>query len=81
MGGSKSPWVNGAANLILLCGSGTTGCHQQIESYRTQSFDDGFLIRMGVATAETVPILHAVHGLVLLDDNGGIRIAEEREEG
>ena len=81
MGGSKSPWVNGAANLILLCGSGTTGCHQHIESHRAESFDDGFLIRMGVATAETVPILHAVHGFVLLDDNGGIRIAEEREEG
>lgn len=31
MGGSRQPWKNEPANLLTLCGSGTTGCHGWIE--------------------------------------------------
>ena len=43
MGGSKH--VNTMPNLISLCGSGTTGCHGQVESYRERARDGGFLVR------------------------------------
>ena len=32
MGGSKAWYINSPANGILLCGSGTTGCHGRIET-------------------------------------------------
>ena len=44
MGGSKSPSTNGAANLIVLCGSGTTGCHGWVEKHRADSKRDGLLV-------------------------------------
>lgn len=72
MGGTNRVWVNQAANGVLLCGSGTTGCHGWIERNRQAAFDAGFLVSaMGFATAETTVIRHAAHGLVLLDNDGG----------
>lgn len=32
MGGTRRPWINSPENLITLCGSGTTGCHGQVEA-------------------------------------------------
>lgn len=32
------------ANLVLLCGSGTTGCHSDVEHDRNQARDDGWLV-------------------------------------
>lgn len=45
MGGSRRPELNTPANLILVCGSGTTGCHGRIESNRTRAYEDGLLLR------------------------------------
>jgi hypothetical protein len=47
MGGSKDPRINDPANLLALCGSGTTGCHGLIESYRERSYEHGWLLRHG----------------------------------
>jgi hypothetical protein len=72
-GGTSLAWVNLPANLILLCGSGTTACHGVIESNRATSYIEGFLVhRNGIRRADEVPIEHAVHGRVLLDDTGGV---------
>lgn len=72
MGGSKAAWVNLAANLLLLCGSGTTGCHGWVEGHRADSIDLGWLVsRLGVLRPAEVPVHHGLHGLVLLDDEGG----------
>ncbi|MEK0311656.1 hypothetical protein OC704_02535 [Sweet potato little leaf phytoplasma] len=71
MGGSKEKWINLPGALVLLCGSGTTGCHGTLESYRIAAQEAGFIVRHGITKPVNVPIQHAVHGLVLLDDLGG----------
>lgn len=56
MGGSKH--ANTAANLILLCGTGTSagGCHSIVEKHRTRALVQGFLVRQGHDPA-TRPVL------------------------
>ena len=44
MGGAKTPDIHTAANQVLLCGSGTTGCHGEIESNRERAIDEGWLV-------------------------------------
>ena len=76
-GGTSLKWVNLPGNLILLCGSGTTGCHGWIESHRAFARASGFLVRLnGDQLPTTVPVHHSVHGLVLLDDMGGVTSQE-----
>lgn len=45
MGGTKKKEINDPSNLLLLCGSGTTGCHGWIESNREQAYEMGLLVR------------------------------------
>jgi hypothetical protein len=45
MGGSKVPWIHDPENLLALCGSGTTGCHGKVESYRERAYEFGWLVR------------------------------------
>lgn len=72
-GGTKRAWVNLPANLILLHGSGVTGCHHTVESERYKYYGNGFLIHEGALVAAEVPIEHRIHGLVLLDNEGSYR--------
>jgi hypothetical protein len=58
MGGSRRPELNSPANLILLCGSGTTGCHGRIEANRERAYEDGLLLHDG-ATPTDVPVMLA----------------------
>jgi hypothetical protein len=44
MGGDKRPEASTAANALLLCGSGTTGCHGWVESHRVESRELGLLL-------------------------------------
>jgi hypothetical protein len=44
MGGSKRPELNQPANLLVLCGSGTTGCHGRIESDRSDAIEAGIIL-------------------------------------
>jgi hypothetical protein len=44
MGGTRRSDSNEPANLLLLCGSGTTGCHGWVESHRRQSLDHGIIL-------------------------------------
>lgn len=69
MGGSRDPELTQPSNLLLLCGSGTQGCHGWVESNRAEAYAVGLLIRGRVS-----PILVPVklrYGLVTLDDVGG----------
>ena len=76
-GGTSLAWVNQPANLIVLCGSGTTGCHGWAERERTKAFDLGLLVsKIGVATAMTTRLKHHLYGWVLLDNEGGYEAAE-----
>lgn len=71
-GGAKHvPWMNLAANLLLLCGSGTTGCHGWIEAHRSEAISKGWLmLRNSYLIPEDVEVHHAIHGVVLLNDQG-----------
>lgn len=74
MGGSRRPELNTPANLLVVCGSGTTGCHGRIESRREQAYTEGLLLHDGQDPA-TVPVLIAcpIDGwpkLVLLAEDG-----------
>lgn len=70
--GKRAAWVNGAANGVVLC----TGCHEWVESNRKLARADGWLLsRLGVDRASDVAIPHALHGLVWIDDEGGVRTA------
>ncbi|MET1062470.1 MAG: hypothetical protein ABWX71_06205 [Aeromicrobium sp.] len=74
MGGSSRPELNTPANLIMLCGSGTTGCHGRVESRREQAYAEGLLLHDGADPA-TVPVLllpstHAFAELVYLTVDG-----------
>lgn len=75
MGGTRRAWVNLPANLLLVCGSGTTGCHGWIESNRVDATRDGFLISSNAkgVVAEDVKIRHARFGLCYLQDDGQVR--------
>lgn len=73
MGGSSSVDTDLPANLILVHGSGTTGCHGEIESNRDVAVSRGFNVRQGHNPA-AVPVLvrSGPSGLwVLLDNLGG----------
>lgn len=77
-GGTKLAWVDQAANGIILCGSGTTGCHGWVESHRVEAMQAGLLISQnGVWQAEDMPIEHVLFGLVYLDNEGGWAPVEE----
>lgn len=71
-GGAKHvPWINLPANLLLLCGSGTTGCHGWIEKHRAESIEKGWLmLRNSYLLPEDVQVHHAIHGVVLLTNDG-----------
>lgn len=69
-GGSTRPWVNMPGNLVLLHGDGVRLCHGDIERDRTRWTSAGFIVREGVTLPADTPIVHAVHGRVLLADDG-----------
>ena len=56
MGGTKKTEINDPSNLLLLCGSGTTGCHGWIESHRTESYEKGLLVKQN-DNPEDVPVV------------------------
>lgn len=45
MGGTSDPRSSDPRNLVTVCGTGTTGCHGEIESFRAVAYDTGWLIR------------------------------------
>lgn len=71
MGGSKDPALNSPANILLLCGSGTEGCHGWVESNREQSYDLGLLVHSYDDPLE-IPVVLPV-GEVFLDEEGGVQ--------
>jgi 5-methylcytosine-specific restriction protein A len=76
-GGTRRPWVNLPGNLVLLHGHGTSLCNGDVESDRARWTAAGFLVRNGVTRPADTPIEHAVHGRVLLADDGGVAPAPD----
>jgi hypothetical protein len=69
MGGSKDETLHRPANLIVLCGSGTNGCHGWVESNRAKARELGFLIQK-VESAEEIPFQDSSQVWWKIDNNG-----------
>lgn len=71
MGGRKD--ADTKANLVTLCGSGTTGCHGHVESYRTEALEMGWLVlRNSRDLPEEVPMIDIYGRKFFLTDDGGV---------
>jgi hypothetical protein len=67
-GGDRRPEANSPANLVVLCGSGTTGCHGWVESNRAEALSAGWLLH-GHEEPTEMPV-RTWYGRVLLSDEG-----------
>lgn len=73
-GAGGSARVDRVSNILLLCGSGTTGCHGWVESHRTDAELLGYLLpklNQSIDPADEPVFVHE-YGWVLLGDNGSI---------
>jgi hypothetical protein len=53
IGGSSDPVTSSVSNVLVICGSGTTGCHGRVEQYRQIAMQAGWLVRQGQDPATT----------------------------
>lgn len=65
MGGTRSRVSDSPANLVTLCGSGTTGCHGWVESHRAEARLYGWAVSRW-QDPTVVPMLHAFLGWVFV---------------
>lgn len=68
MGGTDDPAINRPANGIVLCGSGTTGCHGWTEEHPIAAARHGFAVESWAAST-SVPVRYP-HGWFSLDNHG-----------
>jgi len=69
MGGSRRPDTDQPQNLIVLCGSATTGCHGQVESHRAEAIESGWLLpQTADPAAEPVLVAHSSRWVWLTPD-------------
>lgn len=59
------------SNGLLMCGSGTTGCHGWAHMNPIAARELGFAV-LSHEDPTQVPVKHAIHGWVYLDDLGGV---------
>jgi len=82
-GGSSNPVIGSASNCLILCGSGTTGCHGDIESNRSRAEEQGRLIPTSATTPEydpdEMPVQRTDGTWWLLTNSGGAHEIEPRE--
>lgn len=69
MGGSRDPAIHSPANIVFVCGSGTSGCHGWIESHRAEARDLGLLVYRNDDPVQ-IPV-QLCYGTVRLLDDGG----------
>lgn len=69
MGGTDDPAANSPTNLLLLCGTGTTGCHGLVESQRAMAVEHGWLVPRPTDPA-SIPVLLFFGDRVYLTPNG-----------
>ena len=63
------------SSLLLLCGSGVTGCHGEVTGNPDWAERFGYTVKGELADPVSVPVL-LHHGWVLLDDQGGWELTE-----
>lgn len=70
MGGTRRAETDQPANLLLVCGTGTTECHGWIEAQPAQAIGRGFRIAAG-ATPARIPYMDWTGREWILTDDGG----------
>lgn len=70
MGGTRRADTNGMAALIVLCGSGTTGCHGWTEANPTLALERGYRVAQHQTPADVPLVWHGAW--VLLTDDGAV---------
>lgn len=70
------PGLHLPANLIHLCGSGTTGCHGWVHNHPKTAMEYGWVVSGYNDHPETVPVWDAHQGWLLLDNQGGYTLCD-----
>lgn len=79
--GRGGPDPHRLANIILLCGSGTTGCHGWVHAHPEESYRAGWMVRRhGLDVCEDIPVT-TYYGPVLLNADGTTTRTEEYING
>lgn len=65
MGGANRNF--GAADGLVLCGSGTSGCHGWVEQHREESRTYGWLVPAGGGPTENVAVLYQGYWAYLME--------------
>jgi 5-methylcytosine-specific restriction protein A len=73
MGGTRWAGINLPSNLMILCGSGVTGCHGTAESERFAALANGWLVHSGQDPAHVK--VHIGGSWVYLGDEYEYRVA------
>lgn len=73
MGGTSLAVVNGITNLLVVCGSATTGCHGWIETHRVDAGHAGWLLThpQDPAAEPVLVVVGDTRRWVLLTTDGG----------
>lgn len=73
-GGTSRPGANEPANLIVMCGTATTGCHGHIEVAKDSATARGFRLSLHIPD-EDIPDfpVYTYRGKAWLDNDGGVR--------
>lgn len=69
-GGSKDPAINDAVNLLLLDGTGTTGCHGRAEHDPVWASEMGYRVSQWQDPATVPVVVHWRSGAVMLTPGG-----------
>lgn len=79
MGGSRAPYVNLPSNLLVLCGSGVTGCHGWVEANRRDALELGLLVSRAAGTEPVLVPVTLAGSAWWLDDYGGKERTDEHQ--
>ena len=71
--------VHNPSNLILLCGTGTTGCHGWVHAHPAEACRYGWMVR-SYREVWDIAVLSKKHGWIFLDDDGGWIHVEDEED-
>ena len=59
------------ANIVTLCGSGTTGCHGHVHAHPTQAYVTGFMVRrLTDVDPAAIPLIDIAGRAFFLTDDG-----------
>jgi hypothetical protein len=75
MGGTWDEDINLPSNLLLVCGSGTSGCHGMVEANREVSHRAGWLVKRDPNPSQVPVLIERGLTWVYLTDDGFYRAA------